>query len=283
MKLYIKFLALFAISLTDLAYSGSSIIDDDEDPRLTNKVVLITGASGDIGRGIARKFLQETDAFLILQYNQNQNALKSMLDEVNSIAVDRIFLVHADFSNPVNAEHLFDNALTWKQKIDIVINSCGIEKECTSLQDKLEITQLTNNVNYMSPMMVDEYAVNFWIETQIPGIIINLGSRAAYRGLSEELSHYSESKASLHSHTMRVAKNHAHQNILAYIIAPGPVEGNMLDQNPKHLKQLAIDSMLTKKVVAVREIANIALFYAQRKAPNGTGGCFDLMGASFPH
>lgn len=273
-----KFLLITLFLFYKIGFSYASL-ELDVDKSLKNKVVFITGASGDIGRGIVQTLLENTEASLVLHYGKNIARLKEQTYSYQ----ERIHFVMSDFSDPSNASTCFDAAQQWKGKIDILINSCGIEEASYHVDEKLKLAQHTFNINYFSPMMICEYALASFQEKKIPGIIINMGSRAAYRGLSPELFHYSDSKAALHRYTQQVAKSYAPHHILAYILAPGPIEGNMLDSNPPYLKQQALESMPTRKAVSIQEISDMLLFLAQRRMPSGTGGVLDFMGASYSH
>ncbi len=263
-----------------LTISSYSMASDVVDPSLLNQVILITGASGDIGSNIALEVLENTKARVILHYNSNKQKLQNI---VKKYGKNRVKLIQADFLHPEMIKGFFEEAVAWQSKINIVVNSSGIEKITTLLDETLAINQATFNINYISPMMTCEYAIDHFKKNKIPGLIINLGSRAAYRGMPKGLYHYADSKSALLKYTQQIARDNAALGILVYTIAPGPVEGAMIDQLPEDIRKGAIESMATKKVVSLREVTDLALFLMQRKIPSGTGGTIDLMGASWFH
>lgn len=245
---------------------------------LKDKVVLVTGASGDIGLGICKKFLDD-GAIVIAHYHKNREKLE-LLSQQNK---ERFFLISKDFENPETMKEFWDDALKIKGVIHIVINSVGIEEGSEDPHSYAKVATRVMNINYLSPSCVCYYAVSFFKEKNIPGIIINLGSRAAYRGLTDGFYVYSDSKAALTKYTQQIARDYAPFGILAYTIAPGPVEGQMFRNQTPKIQEKCLSSFPTKKPVTVEEIADIVMYYAKGYAPSGTGGVFDLMGASWFH
>ncbi len=237
------------------------------------QVILITGASGDIGLAITEYFLKKGEQ-VICQYNNNQEGL-SRLDKVFP---KQMRLISADFTKPNTIKQLWKVAIA-EHKIDVVVNCAGIEKEDTSLKQ----IQHTMNINYLSPRLICEEAVEYFIRNSISGTIINLGSRAAYRGHVKGYYTYADSKAALHRYSYQLARDNAIHGISVYIIAPGPVEGKMLDSTGPTVKKQVVDSLPTNKPVQVTEIVAMVDLLVSGKIPSATGGVFDLMGASISH
>jgi len=269
MHIKLFFAAMSLFSLLTLGQGKATFKD---------QVILITGASGDIGLHTTRHFLKE-EASVVAHYGKNAEQLNELKEEYPF----HLKLVSADFRDPNNAKKLWQEALGWKNCINVVVNSAGISKKSETPADSLSVSLETMAINYHSPVVISEAALDHFKKENIPGVIINLGSRAAFRGMPEGCYHYSDSKAALTQFTRQLARDNAKYNILAYTVAPGPVEGQMFDQLAPGPRQQSLESMPTKKVVETQEVVNIIDFYASRKAPSGTGGVFDLMGASWFH
>ncbi len=240
----------------------------------SGRVVLITGASGDIGLGIAKHFIKKGDT-VICQYFSN----KQELGKLQQSSPAQVHLIQADFSQPETIQAFWAEVLKCGEHIDIVINSAGIEQEELSLSD----TQRILNINYLSQRVVCDHAIEHFIEQNKKGIIINLGSRAAYRGLPKGYYVYADSKAALTKYSYDIARDNAKNNIFVYVIAPGPVEGKMFESLKPDVKAQCLSSMPTGQTIKVQEIVDVADFLASGKVPSATGGVFDLMGASWTH
>jgi len=115
-----------------------------------SKVILITGASGDIGLALAKHFANNRDT-VICHYANNKEELQKLSNQYPK----QIHLVQADFNSPNDLNQFWDLIVKTNKNIDIVINSAGIEKEDTSLSQ----TQKTMNINYLSQRIVCDYAV----------------------------------------------------------------------------------------------------------------------------
>lgn len=166
-----------------------------------------------------------------------------------------------------------------KPQIDIIINSAGVEVEDTSLEQ----IKKTMCINYLSPRLVCDHAIEHFKENNNPGIIINIGSRAAYRGLPQGYYTYADSKAALTRYSQCIAKDNASKGISVYVVAPGPVEGKMFKGLKEDIRDQCLNSMPTGKAVEIQEVVKVVELLTSGKIPSATGGVFDLMGASWTH
>ncbi len=238
------------------------------------KIILVTGASGDIGIAIVKNFITKGD-FVICHYAHN----KKDLEELQKKYPEQVSLISSDFNKPATIQSFWEALLKIKDKINVVINSAGIEEEDTSLEQIQKIM----NINYLSPRLICDHAIKHFKEKRIDGIIINIGSRAAYRGLPEGYYTYADSKASLTRYTQSAARDNANRKISLYVVAPGPVEGKMFQGLRDDVKAQCLASMPTGQAVKVQEVVDIVDLLASGKVPSSTAGVFDLMGASWTH
>ena len=87
-----------------------------------NKTVLITGASGGIGRRIAQQF-DESGACLALHYNSNKEKAQQLLD---SLTGSGHFLIQSDLQDPNAIAELSAKTIAKFNKLDILVNNAGI-------------------------------------------------------------------------------------------------------------------------------------------------------------
>jgi NAD(P)-dependent dehydrogenase (short-subunit alcohol dehydrogenase family) len=238
------------------------------------KVVLITGASGDIGIGLVKYYLSNND-IVLSQYFTN----KEELEKLKVQYPQQLTLIQADFSAPESVNKFWETVLKSNDQIDILINSTGIEKEDVSLKQ----IQTTMNINYLSPRLICDYTVENFLQKKKSGIIVNLGSRGAYRGLPKGYYTYADSKAALTKYSQDLARDNAIHNISVYVVAPGPVEGKMFKGLKDDVRTQCLESMPTGRPVSVNEVVDMIALLTSGKVPNATGGVFDLMGASWAH
>ncbi|WP_109699605.1 SDR family oxidoreductase [Chitinophaga deserti] len=91
---------------------------------LTEKVILVTGASRGIGAAVARS-LAAAGAKVIVNYAGSRADAENVVSTIRESGGDA-FAVQADVSNPAQVTHLFDEAITRYGRIDVLVNNAGI-------------------------------------------------------------------------------------------------------------------------------------------------------------
>lgn len=255
-------IALFCLSFVTLNLSFAEA-----------KVILITGASGDIGSALAEHFAKQ-DHQVICHYNTKKENLAALQKQYPN----QITVISADFKKPETIETFWKEASS-KEPIDVVINSAGVEIEDISVSQIQDVI----NINYLSPRLVCDHAIESFLKQKTKGTIINLGSRAAYKGLPKGYYTYADTKAALNKYSQDIARDNAAAGISVYVVAPGPVRGQMFENLKQDVKDQCLASMQTKKPVEISEITALVDLLVSEKMPSATGGVFDLMGASVAH
>ncbi|WP_440135730.1 SDR family NAD(P)-dependent oxidoreductase [Chitinophaga sancti] len=200
-----------------------------EQKPLAQKVALVTGASGGLGRAIAFQ-LADAGATLIVNYNSN----KTLADEV----VQRIttkggsaYAIQGDVSREEQVKALFEKINERVGTVDILVNNAGINPPKTLQEITLQDFQQSLDVNLTSSFLTTQQAIPGMIAKQY-GRIINISSVAAQLG-GVIGPHYAAAKAGMlgltHSYAALLAK---YTNITANAIAPALIETDMLRDNP---------------------------------------------------
>jgi NAD(P)-dependent dehydrogenase (short-subunit alcohol dehydrogenase family) len=116
------------------------------------------------------------------------------------------------------------------------------------------------------------------------GIIINLASRAAFRGEDPDYWHYAAAKAGIVAMTKTIARHYGRQGVTAFAIAPGYVDTpfNQVFADTVGVEVAAADTGIGE-VAAPQDIANIVAFLASGLARHATGTTIDVNGASYVH
>ncbi|MGL5083084.1 MAG: SDR family NAD(P)-dependent oxidoreductase [Microcoleaceae cyanobacterium] len=262
---------------------------------LTGKVVLVTGGSQGIGAATVRT-LHHIGAKVILHYGKNQKKAAAIAQELGQTSCH---LVQADLTQENTAIELWKNAVSWQGKIDVIVNNAGMISP-TSLEDDWKTWhhtwQQTLQVNLIAVADLCRAAIQHFqdqniqqqkmqqqnIQSQQGGIIINIASRAAFRGDQPDFMHYAASKGGVISLTRSIARGFAKDNILAYAIAPGFVRTERIEA----LIQTYGEAVLTQdiplgKIAAPEDVANVVAFLASGLAPHATGTTIDINGASY--
>jgi 3-oxoacyl-[acyl-carrier protein] reductase len=114
------------------------------------------------------------------------------------------------------------------------------------------------------------------------GIIVNLASRAAFRGEDPEYWHYAAAKAGIVAMTRTIARQYGRDGITAFAVAPGFVNTPFNDALVERygLDFFAQDTGLGE-VAGPQDLANVIVFLASGLARHATGTTIDVNGASY--
>lgn len=245
---------------------------------LHDKVILVTGGSRGIGAATVQT-LANAGADVILHYGRTQDAAQAIADK---IGVEHCYLLQADLAVTNSSRALWQNAIAWKGRIDVLVNNAGIMQAAGVDDDQfwLDAWQQTLQVNLVAVADLCREAILHFRDRG--GIIINIASRAAFRGDTPEYMHYAASKAGVVALTRSIARGFAHQNVLAYAIAPGFVSTAMADEFIQEYGEAAITRDIPLgKLAPPQDVANTIAFLASGLAPHATGTTIDINGASY--
>ena len=249
----------------------------------SHKVVLITGGSRGIGAATARKVVS-SGGMVVIHYRSDKAAANNLVAELGS---DNCYLVRMDLDTPGAANIIWQDALVWKDKIDVVVNNAGIfldENREGSNENWQKLWLQTLQVNLISAADLCREAINYWQRAQVSGAIINVASRAAFRGDDPDHWAYAASKGGLVSLTKTLARAYSGQEIYTYCVAPGFVMTDMaesaFDQDPT-LRDRLIQDIPHGDIAPADQIANAICFLASGLATHATGQTLDINGASY--
>ncbi|KQN93659.1 3-oxoacyl-ACP reductase [Sphingomonas sp. Leaf231] len=227
--------------------------------------ILITGASRGIGAAIAEALATVPDVVVAGQ------------GTTSGIA--------ADFADPGAPDALWAEALERLDgRIDVLVNNAGVF-EANPLDaddaDWLASWERTQRINLTAAAQLSRHAVRQW-QGIGGGRLINVASRAAYRGDSPAHWHYAAAKAGMVAMTKTIARGYAAQNILAFAICPGFTMTGMADD---YLASRGGDKLLADiplgRVAQPEEVAALVRFCALEAPASMTGAVLDINGASY--
>ena len=132
-------------------------------------------------------------------------------------------LIAAEFANPDGPRRAWDAAVASLGTVDVLINNAGIYEgvDIDASDDEWHAAWArTLTVNLQAAADLCRLAVSHFRDSG-GGRIVNVASRAAYRGDSPSHWHYAASKSALIGMTKTIARGYAAENILAFAVAPG--------------------------------------------------------------
>lgn len=242
----------------------------------------MTGASKGIGKAIATK-LAEAGATIGIHYNESTREAESLA----SIIGNQSRAFQADLSKEGEAAKLFERAALEMGSIEILINNAGIaipSKLASPEKEWLDKWNTTMMVNLTSAAILSKKAVEHFIKRRSAGRIINIASRAAFRGDKEEYMAYAASKAGMVSLTHTIAKNFGKDGIKAFCIAPGFVRTQMAQQFMQQFgEEYTKEDLALERLTEAKDISPLVTFVASGMADHATGSTFDVNAGSYMH
>lgn len=249
---------------------------------LRGKTVLLTGASRGIGAATAR-ILGAVGAHVIAHYGgHEQGAAEAVAD----VEPDRRLLVQADLSLPGAARRLWAEAVAWRGRVDVLIVNAAVAPETpwdATNEDWDSTWAHTYRVNVLEPASLIREAVRHYLEHG-GGTLITLSSWAAQRGSAiPSLTAYASSKAAVKALTQTVARNHAADGVLAYVVAPGIVRTRMSEISAVTRGGTdAVNAALAMgEMVPAKDVGELIAWLASGTVRHLTGATLDVNGASY--
>lgn len=222
----------------------------------------------------------------------SSRGIGAAIAEALSAAPDVAFAGHgtasgiaADFAGPAGPRRLWDAALAQLGSIDVLINNAGVfEANPIDREDADWVAgwDRTMRINLTASAELCRFAVRHWLERGSAGRIVNVASRAAYRGDSPAHWHYAASKAGMVAMTKSIARGYAARGILAFAVCPGFTMTGMAED---YLASRGGDALLADiplgRVADPGEVASAVTWLALHAPPSATGAVLDVNGASY--
>ncbi len=224
------------------------------------KNILLTGASGGIGYAIARKFLENSDARMILQYNTHAQKIESLKEEFPY----RIDSYKADLSDEKSVVEFLKKIDSDYKRLDIIIHSAGISVVDTINHTKVEDISKIINVNLKSPILITQKLVGKMIEKK-SGVIIFISSMWGITGSSCE-SVYSATKGGIIAFSNSLSKELGPSNIRVNSVSPGFINTAMNDNIKVEDRDLFVSEIPLLRAGEATDVSNAIYFLCSDEA-----------------
>ncbi len=255
---------------------------------LAGKIVLVTGGSRGIGAATVRT-LAAAGADVVLHYGHRRDAADAVAASIaeqaaRAPATGRCVLVEGDLEDPAAPARVWASAVAWQGRVDVLVNNAavadaaGIEEESARWS---AVWDRTLRVNVIAAADLCREAIGHF-RGRGGGAIINVASRAAFRGDDPPYMQYAASKGALVALTKSIARGFAGDGIVAYGVAPGWVRTEMAEPTiaARGLAALTRDVPMGD-MAPPAEVAHIIAFLASGLARHATGTTIDINGASY--
>jgi 3-oxoacyl-[acyl-carrier protein] reductase len=237
---------------------------------LNGKKVLVTGASGGIGKAIAME-LSSSGADLCLTGRN-----KSELENLQKIIGGNCQVIISDLSNSEGINNLADQAQEIMGQIDILVNNAGITKDNLFMRMSEDDWNEVININLNSIFKLTKQLIKGMIKRRY-GRIINITSVIGVAGGAGQ-SNYSASKAGIIAMSKSLAQEVGSRSVTVNSIAPGFIETNMTAELSDDRKGNILKSISLGRLGKPDDIAGAVCFLASDKASYITGQTIHING-----
>ncbi len=199
--------------------------------------------------------------------------------------------IAADLADPESAAVLWREAMTALDgRIDVLVNNAGIFEAAPIASDDPEWTagwERTMRVNLTASAELCRLAVLHFRQRVAKrdwgsGRIVNVASRAGYRGDSPDHWHYAASKGGMIAMTKTIARAYAGEGVYAFTVCPGFTVTGMVDEYIASRGGIAaLGDLPIGRPSTAEEVAETVRWLALDAPPAATGSAIDVNGASF--
>lgn len=253
---------------------------------LRDKVVLITGGSGGLGRALASAFLRAGNQVVLTARNEEKLAHTA---QTLGAAPDRILALPCDVTDNEQVAALRERIRARWGAVQILINNAGIARAVSFLDmteaqwDEILRTNLTGTYHCCKVFLPDMIAAKW-------GRIINIGSTTSKVAYSH-VAAYTTSKHGLLGLTRALALETARQGITVNAICPGYLDNELTHDNARRMAQKTgkseaqilatfAASAPQHRLIEPEEVANLALLIASEKLGGMTGQAINVDGGA---
>jgi NAD(P)-dependent dehydrogenase (short-subunit alcohol dehydrogenase family) len=231
--------------------------------RLQDKVAIITGAGGGMGRTAALMFAGQGASVVVAEFGEAAG-----VETVRQVeeAGGRASFVKVDVANEADARGMVDHAVSTYGRVDVLYNNAGIMPEADhSVTDTdVAVWDQVMAVNVRGVFLGCKYAIPQMVEGG-GGSVINIASFVALVGCSVPQDAYTASKGALLSLTRSLAVQFGPHGVRTNAICPGPVETPLLMDwlvKDEQAKRIRLARNPTGRFGKPEEIVNMAIYLA---------------------
>jgi len=246
--------------------------------RLKDKVAIITGAGGGMGRTAALMFAAEGAKVVVAEFNDAAGIETVRL--VTAAGGEATF-VKTNVADEASAKRMVDHAIATYGRVDVLYNNAGImpEEDHSVIDTPVEAWDRVMAVNVRGTFLACKYAVPKMLE-QGSGSVINISSFVAILGCSNPQDAYTASKGAVLALTKSMAVQFAPKGVRTNAICPGPVETPLLMDwlvKDEEAKRIRLARNPTGRFGKPEEIVHMAIYLAsdESKWTNGAAMVVD--------
>lgn len=237
-----------------------------------NKNILITGASGGIGKELVKKFVSLEGN--VLGSGTKNEKLDSLKKKYPNIKVKKF-----DISEHEKIEEFIDDVTLELGSLDILINNAGTNMDNLSLRMKDEEWKKVIDINLTSTFLLSKYAIKKMLKKKF-GRIVNITSVVGHTGNLGQ-SNYAASKAGIIGMSKSLAIEYAKKNITVNCVSPGFIASEMTMKIAEKVKLYLTSKIPMGKLGTGEDVSNCVVFLSSEQASYVTGETIHVNGGMY--
>jgi meso-butanediol dehydrogenase/(S,S)-butanediol dehydrogenase/diacetyl reductase len=231
--------------------------------RFENKVVIVTGAAGGIGKATAVLFAREGAAVVVADI-ADPSEVVSEIEQAGGRAIG----VKGSVASSDFLQKMVDTAVDSYGQIDILINNAGIGIAPGPIETiSEEDWDHAFAVNVKSGFLATKFALPHLRKTR--GSVLFTASVAGFEGYTNMAS-YTATKAAIINMARTIALDHAPEGIRVNVVCPGATDTQMVRSVPVPIEAFS-NALPLKKLVQPEEIAEAFAYLASAQGASITG------------
>ena len=237
-----------------------------------NKKILITGATGGIGKALVKKFTSlEGNVLATGTKNEKLDLLKKEFPEIN--------ILKFDISEHSKIEEFIENVNSQLTNLDVVVNNAGITLDNLSLRMKDEEWKKVIDINLTSTFLLAKHSIKKMLKNKF-GRIVNITSIVGHTGNLGQ-SNYAAAKAGIIGMSKSLAIEYAKKNITVNCVSPGFVVSEMTMNIAEKVKLFLTSRIPMGKLGTGDDVSNCVAFLSSDQASYVTGETLHVNGGMY--
>ena len=237
-------------------------------------VMLVTGASRGIGAAVAR-LASAAGYVVVVNYATSADVAAALVEEIGNGS----FAIQADVGEESAVLAMFAEVDERAGRLDVLVNNAGIAGSYGTLDSyTVEALERLWAVNLTGPFLCAREAARRMRDAGRGGSIVNISSKAAVLGGSNEWVHYAASKGAIDTMTIGLAKELAPHAIRVNAVRPGLIESDFHGYAaPGRVERMA-PMVPMQRAGTPTEVAEAVLWLASPAASYVTGAFIEVTG-----
>lgn len=246
--------------------------------KLEDKVAIVTGAGGGIGRAIAIRLAKEGAALVVNDISLE--SLNKVADEIKAMRC-KVIAVKADVTSSQEVKQMVKTTLDEFGGIDVLVNVAGGAGRGKGRGYFHEVPEefwsSVIDLNLKGTLICCHAVIEHMIQRR-RGKIINIASIAGMIGSSNRMADYSAAKAGVIGFTKALAKELGSYGINVNSVSPGPIATPRFFTLEEEAKKMLENTTYLKRLGKPEEVANVVVFLASDEASYITGQNYAVCG-----